>query len=327
MVQPKQETSNKINDLHSKQTLSVREQIKNKKGFSVLFTRFKDYIIPKLLFICALTSILVTFGIVFTLLSESIHFFGQVSIVEFLTNPKWTPLFEPRNFGVLPLVLGSLLVAFIASCVAIPIGLASAIFLSEYAPDRLRRIIKPILEVLAGVPTIVYGFFAITFVTPILRFFIPELGFFNALSAGIVVGIMIIPMIASLSEDAMSAVPRVIREGAYALGATRLEVAIKIVVPGALSGIIASFVLAISRAIGETMIVTIAAGAMPNLTFNPLEPVQTLTAYIVQVSLGDTPFGSISYYTIYAVGMTLFVMTFVMNIIAGWLSKRFREEY
>jgi phosphate transport system permease protein len=306
---------------------SVREQIKNKQGFSMKLTKFNEFIVPKLFFLCAVSSILVTFGIIYILLKETIHFFGVVSIFEFLTNPQWTPLFEPRNFGILPLVSGSVLIAVIASIVAIPIGLASAIFLSEYAPDRVRRIIKPILEVLAGVPTIVYGFFALTFVTPILRYFIPELGFFNALSAGIVVGIMIIPMIASLSEDAMSAVPRAMREGAYALGSTRLEVAIKIVVPAALSGIIASFVLAISRAIGETMIVTIAAGAMSNLTFNPLDQVQTLTAYIVQVSLGDTPYGSISYYTVYAVGMTLFVITFVMNIIANWIAKRFREEY
>jgi phosphate transport system permease protein len=315
------------NSKEGKDFPSVREQIKNKQGFSMKLTKFNEFIVPKLLFLCAVSSILVTFGIIYILLKETIHFFGVVSIFEFLTNPQWTPLFEPRNFGILPLVSGSVLIAVIASIVAIPIGLASAIFLSEYAPDRVRRIIKPILEVLAGVPTIVYGFFALTFVTPILRYFIPELGFFNALSAGIVVGIMIIPMIASLSEDAMSAVPRAMREGAYALGSTRLEVAIKIVVPAALSGIIASFVLAISRAIGETMIVTIAAGAMSNLTFNPLDQVQTLTAYIVQVSLGDTPYGSISYYTVYAVGMTLFVITFVMNIIANWIAKRFREEY
>lgn len=308
-------------------TISIREQIKKRQGFSIKLNRLNEFIIPKILFLCASTAILVTLGIIYTLLNETIHFFGQVSIIEFLTNPRWTPLFNPQNFGVLPLVAGSVLIAIIASLVAIPIGLASAIYLSEYAPDKVRRIVKPILEVLAGVPTIVYGFFALSVVTPLLRIFIPELGIFNALSAGIVVGIMIIPMVASLSEDAMSAVPRSIKEGAYALGATRLEVSTKIVVPAALSGIIASFVLAISRAIGETMIVTLAAGAMPNLTFNPLEPVQTLTAYIVQVSLGDTPYGSIEYYTIYAVGMTLFVLTFMMNILAGWISKRFKEDY
>jgi len=306
---------------------SVREQIKQKQGFSMKIAGFNEFLIPKLLLVCASLSVFVTIAIVYTLLSETIHFFQQVSFIEFITNPKWTPLFNPQNFGILPLVSGSVLIAFIASLVAMPIGLASAIYLSEYAPDKVRRTIKPILEVLAGVPTIVYGFFALSFVTPILRYFFPELGLFNALSAGIVVGIMIIPMIASLSEDAMGSVPRAIKEGAYALGSTRLEVAIKIVLPAALSGIIASFVLAISRAIGETMIVTIAAGAMPNLTFHPLEPVQTLTAYIVQVSLGDTPFGSIGYYTIYAVGMTLFVITFSMNIIANWIAKRFKEEY
>ncbi|EGL82623.1 phosphate ABC transporter, inner membrane subunit PstC [Caldalkalibacillus thermarum TA2.A1] len=306
---------------------SVREQIKANRSNSFKIGRVTEWVVPKLLFVCASLSILVTFGIIYTLLKETVTFFGQVSIIEFVTGTQWTPLFQPQRFGVLPLVAGSVLVALIASIVAIPIGLASAIFLSEYAPDRVRRVIKPILEVLAGVPTIVYGFFALSFVTPLLRVFIPDLGLFNALSAGIVVGIMIIPMVASLSEDAMTAVPRSIREGAYALGATRLEVALKVVVPAAFSGIIASFVLAISRAIGETMIVTIAAGAMPNFTFNPVEPVQTLTAYIVQVSLGDTPFGSIEYYTIYAVGMTLFVLTFVMNIIASWLSRRFKEDY
>ncbi|MDQ0340393.1 phosphate transport system permease protein [Caldalkalibacillus uzonensis] len=306
---------------------SVREQIKFNRSRSFKMSRAAEWLIPKLFLACAFLSILVTFGIIYTLLKETIGFFGQVSIVEFVTGTQWTPLFQPQQFGVLPLVAGSVLVAAIASMVAIPIGLASAVFLSEYAPDRVRRVVKPILEVLAGVPTIVYGFFALSFVTPLLRVFIPDLGLFNALSAGIVVGIMIIPMIASLSEDAMTAVPRSIREGAYALGATRLEVALKVVVPAAFSGIVASFVLAISRAIGETMIVTIAAGAMPNFTFNPVEPVQTLTAYIVQVSLGDTPFGSIEYYTIYAVGMTLFVLTFVMNMIAGWVSRRFKEDY
>ncbi len=309
------------------ETLSVREQIKQKHGLSQKINRVNEFIIPKLFLLCAILSILVTVGIVYTLLKETIDFFKIVSIVEFFTSTAWTPLFEPQNYGILPLVAGSVLVAVIASVVAIPLGLASAIYLSEYAPDRTRRIIKPILEVLAGVPTIVYGFFALSLITPLLRLLFPELGLFNALSAGITVGIMIIPMIASLSEDAMTAVPRSIKEGAYALGATRLEVALKIVVPAALSGIIASFVLAISRAIGETMIVTIAAGGMPNFTFNPLEGVQTLTAYIVQVSLGDTPYGSIAYYTIYAVGMTLFTITLIMNIIARWIAKRFKEEY
>src|SRR5699024_4490081 len=222
---------------------------------------------------------------------------------------------------------GTLLVAVIAMVVAIPIGLATAIYLSEYASDRARRIIKPILEVLAGIPTIVYGFFALTFITPILQKMIPDLNFFNALSPGIVVGIMIIPMIASLSEDAMSAVPRSMREGALALGSTKLEVSLKVVLPSALSGIIASFVLAISRAIGETMIVTIAGGSKPNLTFDPTETIQTMTSYIVQVSLGDASYGSTIYYSIYAVGITLFLFTLLMNLLAQWISKRFREVY
>jgi phosphate transport system permease protein len=322
MRQPRLSTANKHMD-HG----SVRDQIKSRQGVGLKLKKVNEYLITKFLFLLSILSIIVTLGIIYTLLKETITFFGIVSIGEFLTNPKWTPLFQPQNFGVMPLVTGSILIAFIASIVAIPLGLGAAIYLSEYAHDRVRRIVKPILEVLAGVPTIVYGFFALSFVTPLLRFFVPDLGIFNALSAGIVVGIMIIPMVASLSEDALSAVPRSIKEGAYALGATKLEVSIRVMIPAALSGIIASFVLAISRAIGETMIVTIAAGAMPNLTLNPLEPVQTLTAYIVQVSLGDTPFGSIEYFTIYAVGMTLFVMTFSMNILASWIAKRFKEEY
>lgn len=211
--------------------------------------------------------------------------------------------------------------------VAIPIGLATAIYLSEYASEKVRKVVKPILEVLAGIPTIVYGFFALTFVTPFLQKVVPDLNFFNALSPGIVVGIMIIPMIASLSEDAMAAVPRSMREGALALGSTKLEVSLKVVLPAALSGIIASFVLGISRAIGETMIVTIAGGSRPNLTFDPTETIQTMTAYIVQVSLGDASYGSTIYYSIYAVGMTLFIFTLLMNVIAQWISKRFREEY
>jgi phosphate transport system permease protein len=286
-----------------------------------------DIIIPKFLFICAFLSVLTTVGIIYVLFSESFRFFNVVSIVEFFTNGKWAPLIEPRSFGVLPLITGTLLVTFIACLVAMPVGLASAIYLSEYAPNKIRQIVKPILEILAGIPTIVYGFFALTFVTPIIRFFLPETSLFNALSAGIVVGIMIIPMITSLSEDAMVAVPKSLKDGAYALGATRLEVALKIVLPAAFSGVVASFVLAFSRAIGETMIVTVAAGATPNLTFNPLDSIQTMTAYIVQVSLGDTPHGSIEYGSIFAVGATLFVITFLLNILALYVARRFREEY
>lgn len=286
-----------------------------------------EKIMPNLLLLCALVSVFTTIGIIFTLLFETLNFFKQVSIIEFLTGFKWAPLFKPQHFGILPLVSGTLLITLIASIVAVPIGLASAIFLSEYAPDKLRRIIKPILEILAGIPTIVYGFFALTLVTPFIRLFLPETDFFNALSAGIVVGIMIIPMVASLSEDAMTAVPRSLREGALALGATKLETSIKVVVPAALSGIVASVVLSLSRAIGETMIVTLAAGATPKMAYNPLESIQTMTAYIVQISSGDAPFGTVEYLSLYAVGATLFIMTLIMNMLAQYIARKYREEY
>lgn len=291
-----------------------------------------NWVIPKLLFLFASISVLTTIGIVYTLLSETINFFRLVSPVEFFTSTKWAPLIEPKSFGVLPLLSGTLLITVIACLVAMPIGLASAIYLSEYAPSKVRKVVKPILEVLAGVPTIVYGYFALSFVTPMIQWVFREtisqdVPVFNALSAGIVVGIMIIPMIASLSEDAMLAVPRSLRDGAYALGSTKLEVALRVVVPASLSGIVASFVLAFSRAIGETMIVTVAAGSTPTLTGNPLDSIQTMTAYIVQVSLGDTPHGSVEYGTIFAVGMTLFAITFLLNIFAHFMAKRFKEEY
>ncbi|AJY73576.1 phosphate ABC transporter permease subunit PstC [Paenibacillus beijingensis] len=294
---------------------------KNKK-VSVL-----NKVMPYLLFLCAAVSILTTIGIVYTLISETYQFFVKIPFIDFITGTKWSPLIEPKSFGILPLLSGTLMITFIACIVALPIGLASAIYLSEYATARVRKIVKPILEVLAGVPTIVYGYFALTFITPIIRGINPDISVFNALSAGIAVGIMTIPMVSSLSEDAMSAVPRSLRDGAYALGATKLEVALRIVVPAALSGIVASFVLAFSRAIGETMIVTVAAGATPKLTANPLESIQTMTAYIVQVSLGDTPHGSVEYGTIFAVGITLFVITLLLNIFAQFMAKRFREEY
>jgi phosphate transport system permease protein len=280
-----------------------------------------------LLLLCASVSIFTTLGIVFVLLFETINFFELVPLKDFLTDTKWTPLFEPQHFGIVALLSGSFLITFGACLVALPFGLMTAIYLSEYAHDRVRRVIKPVLEVLAGVPTIVYGYFALTFVTPIIRSIFPEAGVFNALSASIVVGIMILPMVASLSEDAMVAVPRKLRDAAYALGATRLEVATRVIVPAAFSGIVASFVLAISRAIGETMIVTIAAGATPKLTLNPLESVQTMTAYIVQVSGGDIQHGSIEYKTIFVVGMTLFLLTLAINIAAQWIKQRFKEEY
>jgi phosphate transport system permease protein len=286
-----------------------------------------DRMMPLILGFFALISILTTLGIVLILITESSNFFREISIVKYLTGTKWTPLFSDPEFGILPLITGTLMVTVIGSVVAIPVGLGSAIYLSEYAPDRVRSILKPILEILAGIPTIVYGFFALSFVTPLLQKLVPQTEVFNVLSAGIVVGIMIIPMISSLSEDAMMAVPKALRNGAYALGSTKIEVALKIVVPAALSGIVASFVLGISRAVGETMIVTLAAGSLAQLTFNPLESMQTLTAYIVSVSNGDTQHGTVEYNTIYAVGITLFLMTLVMNIIAGYVARRFREEY
>lgn len=286
-----------------------------------------DRIMPRLLLFFAIISIFTTIGIVFILVFESAGFFREVSFGQFFFGTKWTPLFADPEFGVLPLVVGTMMITLIASIVALPIGLGSAIYLSEYAPDRVRAVLKPVLEILAGIPTIVYGFFALNFVTPLLKWLLPEIEVFNALSAGIVVGIMIIPMISSLSEDAMVAVPRSLRAAAYALGSTKLEVAIKIVVPAAFSGIVASFVLGLSRAVGETMIVTLAAGNLAQMSYNPLESIQTLTAYIVAVSSGDTQHGTVEYLTIYAVGITLFIITLVMNILASYISRKFKEEY
>jgi phosphate transport system permease protein len=289
--------------------------------------RVQESLIGGVLFLGSAVSVLTTIGIVAVLLYESASFFREVSPIEFLTGTRWAPLFVPQSFGVLPLLAGSLLVAAGAAIVALPIGLAAAIYLSEYARPRVRRVIKPALEVLAGIPTVVYGFFALTFVTPILQGVWPDTQIFNALSASLVVGVMIMPLVASLSEDAMNAVPNSLREGAYALGATKLEVSVRTVLPAALSGIVASFILAISRAIGETMIVAIAAGATPNLTLNPLESVQTMTAYIVQVSMGEVSFGTVEYQTIFAVGLTLFAITLLMNIVSLFVLRRFREVY
>lgn len=279
------------------------------------------------LFLCALLSVGTTAGIIAVLAAETVAFFREVSIVEFLTGTEWTPLFATQQFGVLPLLLGTIVVSTIALAVAVPCGLLAAIYLSEYAPERLRRVVKPVLEILAGVPTVVYGYFALTFVTPALQAWLPGLSGFNALSPGLVMGLMILPLVSSLSEDAMRAVPRGLREGAYALGATRMQTAWQIVVPAAFSGITAAVILAASRAIGETMIVAIAAGQQPRLTANPFVPIETMTAYIVQVSLGDTPQGTLEYRTIFAVGMLLFVMTFALNLLSTWLRNRFREEY
>jgi phosphate transport system permease protein len=289
--------------------------------------RGQETLIEWALFVCALLSIGTTAGIILVLAVETVAFLREVSIVEFLFGTEWTPLFATPRFGVLPLVAGTVVVSVIAMLVALPMGLLSAIYLSEYAPSRLRRVIKPVLEILAGVPTVVYGYFALLFVTPLLQRFIPGLAGFNALGPGIVMGIMILPLVSSLSEDAMQAVPRGLREGSYALGATRMQTSIRVVVPAAFSGITAACILAASRAIGETMIVAIAAGQQPRLTWNPLVPIETMTAYIVQVSLGDTPQGTIEYRTIFAVGMLLFVGTFLLNLASAWLRERFREEY
>lgn len=289
--------------------------------------RVEGSIVKWLFMACASVSVLTTIGILVTLLYQGYGFFNEVSPWEFLTGTRWTPILKPRSYGVLPLVSGTLLVTVIAAMVALPVGLMTAIFLSEYAADKVRRILKPILEILAGIPTVVYGYFALTFVTPLLQNIFNDLLVFNALSAGIVMGVMIIPMVSSLSEDAMIAVPRNLREAAYALGATRYEVSLRVVVPAALSGIIAAFIIAISRAIGETMLVTIAAGATPRMALNPLEGVQTMTAYIVQLSLGEAPVGSLEYNTIFAVGLVLFCMTLLMNLLGFWIVRRFREAY
>ena len=283
--------------------------------------------IALVLFLSSILSILITVGIVAVLLFEAITFFGDVSLWEFITGTRWTPLFSSKQFGVLALVAGTTLTAVLAMVVALPLGLLSAIYLSEYAPQNVRRLVKPILEVLAGIPTVVYGYFALLFVTPILRGISGDIAVFNALSASIVMGIMILPMVSSLSEDAMGSVPRTLREGAYALGSTKLEVSTLVVVPAALSGIMSAFILAVSRAIGETMIVTIAAGQNPSFTLNPFVPIETMTAYIVQVSQGDAPTGSIEFKTIFAVALLLFAITLVMNLLSQYVVSRFREEY
>ena len=300
-------------------------------------SRIKEKIIESALLACGLLSILTTVGIISVLLFETIGFFKEGPVVkkisvaeffvEFFTGTEWTPLFQKKHFGVLPLVAGTVLTSGIAILVAGPLGILTAIYLSEYAPARIRRILKPMLEILAGVPTIVYGYFALLFVTPMLKQLIPGLGRFNALSPGIVMGIMIVPLVSSLSEDAMYAVPRGLRDAAYALGSSHLQTAWKVVVPAAFSGITASFVIAISRAIGETMLVAIAAGQSPNLTLNPLVPIETMTTYIVQISLGDTPTGTLAFRTIFAVGMVLFLSTFALNIVGDYMRQRFRERY
>ena len=287
----------------------------------------RENLVRALMFVAAAISVLTTLGIVLSLFVDAFGFFQKVSLAEFFGSTQWTPLFENQQFGIWALVSATITTSLIAIFIAVPLGLLAAVYLSEFASQRAREILKPLLEILAGVPTVVYGFFALLFVTPLLKNFIPGLGTYNALSAGLVMGIMILPMVASLSEDAMSAVPMALREGAYGLGATRFEVAAKVVFPAALSGIVASIILALSRAVGETMIVSVAAGQNPLFSFNPLDGMATMTAYIVQVSLGDTPAGSLGYQTIFAVGATLFVMTFLMNAFSHWFVRRFREVY
>ena len=287
----------------------------------------RERIIESLLFLAAFSSVAITVAIVVILVRESLGFFEHVSIVDFLTDTQWTPLFDDAHYGIMPLVAGTLVTAGVALAVAIPLGTIIAIYLSEFAPHRVRELVKPVLELLNGIPTIVYGYFALLFVTPLLQYFFPELPGFNMLSAGLVMGVMITPYISSISEDAMRAVPMHIREGSYAMGATRFQTALRVVTPAAFSGIAAAYILGISRALGETMIVAVAAGMQPNFTWNPMEPAATITAYIVQVSLGDLPHGSIGYQTIFVAGLTLMLMTLVFNIAGHWLRRRFREVY
>jgi phosphate transport system permease protein len=287
----------------------------------------KERAIESILFLAAFVSVATTVGIVVILVKESIVFFQQVSLWDFLTDTQWTPLFADAHYGILPLLSGTLVSSAVALLVAIPLGTIIAIYLSEFAPFAVREVAKPFLEMLGGVPTIVYGYFALLFVTPLLQMLYPELPGFNLLSAGLVMGIMIIPYVSSVSEDAMRAVPMALREGSYAMGATRFQTAIRVVTPAAFSGLAAAYILGISRAVGETMILAVAAGMQPKLTWNPLEPAATITAYIVQVALGDLPHGSIGYQTIFAAGLTLALVTLLFNVLGHMLRKRYRQAY
>lgn len=304
-------------------TSAVRFQ----RGVAARWRERGELAVQAVLFFAAMVSVFTTLGIVAILLAEALPFFQQVSLREFLLDTQWTPLFAQKRFGIMPLVVGTFLTSAVALALAMPVGLLSAVYLSEYAPPRMRAVLKPALEVLAGIPTVVYGYFALLTVTPLLKQIVPDLEAFNALSAGLTMGVMIIPLISSLSEDALYAVPASLREAAYALGATRLEVATRVVIPAALSGIVASFILAVSRAIGETMIVAIAAGQRPILTLDPRRAIETMTAYIVQVSLGDVPHGTLEFRTIFAVGLVLFLLTLALNLIAMRIIERYREIY
>jgi len=294
---------------------------------SLRYRKTRDRIVELVLMLAGLVAVFTTVAIVFILFYESSYFFEHVSIKDFVTDTMWTPLFADARYGILPLVSGTLTVTGVAILVAIPVGTIIAIYLSEFAPHQLRETVKPILELLGAVPTVVYGYFALLMVTPLLQKVWPELPGFNMLSAGLVIGLMIVPYVASVSEDAMRAVPKYMREGSYAMGATKLQTALRVVVPGAFSGLAAAYILGISRAVGETMVVAIAAGMMANLTFNPTEPAATITAYIVQVSLGDLPHDSIGYQSIFAAGLVLMLMTLVLNVIGFFLTRRFREAY
>ncbi|TGU86543.1 phosphate ABC transporter permease subunit PstC [Acinetobacter pittii] len=291
------------------------------------FRNTKELIIEIILFFAAFVSVATTVGIVWVLVSESIHFFEHVSFFDFVTDTLWTPLFEDAHYGIMPLLAGTLTTSLVALSVAIPLGTIIAIYLSEFANHKVREVVKPFLELLGGVPTIVYGYFALVVITPLLQIIFPELPGFSMLSAGLVMGVAIIPYISSLAEDAMRAVPMSMREGSYAAGATRLQTALRVVFPAALSGILSAYILGISRAVGETMIVAVAAGMQPNLTINPMEPAQTISAYIVQVALGDLPHGSIGYQSIFAAGLALMLLTLVFNVLGHLLRKRFREVY
>jgi len=287
----------------------------------------KEKLIKAFLFVCAAITLLTTLGIIWVLLSQSYNFFKEVSIIDFITDKEWTPLFSEKHFGIAPLLAGTLLTTLIALLVALPLGLTIAIYLNEYAHKGFRKAVKPLLEILAAVPTVVYGFFALVVVTPFLQSIWPSISGFNSISAGVVMGIMIIPFVSSLSEDALFAVPNALRQASYGMGATRLQTAFKVLVPSASSGIIASIILAFSRAIGETMIVAVAAGQQPQLTMDPTVPIQTITSYIVQVSSGDVQHGSLEYNTIFAAGLALFIFTFILNNISFWINKKFRQEY
>lgn len=307
-----------------KNTISTNISSRLAKNFR---RHIKERLIEFLLFLCALSAVFTTLAIVTILIYESISFFEHVSIVDFLTDTQWTPLFEDAHFGIMPLLSGTITTSFIALALAVPVGTIAAIYLSEFASHKTRESVKPILELLAGVPTIAFGYFALLLVTPLLQVIFPSLPSFNMLGAGIVIGIMVVPYIASIAEDAMQAVPMSMREGSYAMGATRFQTAMRVVTPAAISGIVAAYILAISRAVGETMVVAIAAGQQPNLTFNPMDSAATITAYIVQVAMGDLPHGSIGYQSIFAAGLVLMLMTLFFNVLGHFTRKKFREVY